>query len=484
MIVPSKGSAAPTSWRLADVVRATGASVHCRGCFATFTAVGTDSRQLQPGAMFVALKGEHYDAHAFLGEVVRAGAAGAIVEHVPDELEERDDLTALVVPDTLRALQDLAAYRRHQLAPCVLAVTGSNGKTTTKEMLAAILAAAGGVAGVLKTQVNLNNLIGVPLTLLRLAGEQHAVVEMGMNTPGEIWRLAEIADPDVGVITNVAPAHLEGLGSVDGVARAKGELFARMRRDAVAVVNADDAYVAALGDAFPGRVVRFTVAPDVAADVRAEDVRVGADGTAAFQLRAGDAAVAVHLQIAGRHNVANALAAAAAAHAVGVGLEAIAAGLGAATAVGSRMRVHTLASGVTLVDDSYNANPASVAAALRSLHEAPAARRIAVLGDMLELGATSAELHRGVGRLAAELGIDALYLYGDHAATTAAGAIDASTERGGSGGLTADAVRVFPTHAAVAAAVGALARRGDWVLVKGSRGQRMEEVVRLLGAAE
>jgi UDP-N-acetylmuramoyl-tripeptide--D-alanyl-D-alanine ligase len=247
----------------------------------------------------------------------------------------------------------------------------------------------------------------------------------------------------------------------------------------------------------------------VAADVRAEDVRVGADGTAAFQLRAGDAAAAVHLQIAGRHNVANALAAAAAAHAVGVGVEAIAAGLGAATAVGSRMRVHTLASGVTLVDDSYNANPASVAAALRSLREAPAARRIAVLGDMLELGATSAELHRGVGRLAAELVIDALYLYGDHAATTAAGAIDAvtarasvradlgatteqgvsgnpggATEPGAPGGLTADAVRVFPTHAAVAAAVGGLARRGDWVLVKGSRGQRMEEVVRLLGAAE
>ncbi len=468
-----------TGWRLADIVRATGASVHCRGCFATFTAVATDSRQLEPGAMFVALRGERYDAHAFIAEVVRAGAAGAIVERVPDELEARDDLTALVVPDTLRALQDLAAYRRRQLAPCVLAVTGSNGKTTTKEMLAAILTAAAGAAGVLKTQVNLNNLIGVPLTLLRLAGESHAVVEMGMNAPGEIWRLAEIADPDVGVITNVAPAHLEGLGSIAGVARAKGELFARMRRDAVAVVNADDAHVTALGDAFPGRVVRFTLGNE-AADVRAADVRVGADGTATFELRVGDAATPVHLRIAGRHNVANALAAAAAAHAVGVRVEVIAAGLGAATAVGSRMRVHALASGVTLVDDSYNANPASVAAALRSLREAPAARRIAVLGDMLELGAASAELHRGVGSLAAELGIDALYLYGEHAAVTAEGAISAAS----GGGLAVDAVRVFPTHAAIAAAVGAIARRGDWVLVKGSRGQRMEEVVRLLGAAE
>jgi UDP-N-acetylmuramoyl-tripeptide--D-alanyl-D-alanine ligase len=467
-------------WHLADVVRATGADVHRRGRPATFPCVATDSRKLVPGALFVALRGERFDAHHFVAEAAGAGAAGVVVERVPADLEPLDDLTVLVVRDTLRALQDLAADLRHRLAPCVLAVTGSNGKTTTKEMLAEILAAAGGAAGVLKTQVNLNNLIGVPLTLLRLAGgEHHAVVEMGMNAPGEIWRLAEIADPDVGVITNVAPAHLEGLGSIAGVARAKGELFARMRRNAVAVVNADDPHVAALGDAFPGRVVRFAVEGDTAAaEVCAEDVRVDAHGTAAFRLRAGRATADVQLRIAGRHNVANALAAAAAAHAVGVGIEAIVAGLGAALSVGSRMRVRVLASGVTVVDDSYNANPASVAAALRSLREAPARRRFAVLGDMLELGAASVELHRAIGRLVAELGIDALYLFGEHAGATAEGALAAAA------GLAMDAVQVLPTHAALAAAVTDAARAGDWVLVKGSRGQRMEEVVRLLDAAE
>ena len=468
------------TWRLADVVRATGADVHARGAAASFSGVATDSRRLAAGALFVALRGERFDAHHFLAEAVAAGATGVVVERVPADLDVAGGIAVLVVPDTLRALQDLAADLRRRLAPCVLAVTGSNGKTTTKEMLAAILAAAGGAAGVLKTPVNLNNLIGVPLTLLRLTGgERHAVVEMGMNAPSEIWRLAEIADPDVGVITNVAPAHLEGLGSVAGVARAKGELFARMRRSAVAVVNADDPHVAALGAAFPGRAVRFAIEGDPAtAEVGAEDVRVDAHGTAAFRLRVAGATADVHLRIAGRHNVANALAAAAAAHAVGVGVEAVVAGLGAALPVGSRMRVCALASGVTVVDDTYNANPASVAAALRSLREVPARRRIAVLGDMLELGAASGELHHAIGRLAAEIGLDALYLFGEHAAATVAGA------RAVDAGFARDVVQVLPSHAAIAAAVSATARAGDWVLVKGSRGQRMEEVVRLLGAAD
>ncbi len=205
-------------------------------------------------------------------------------------------------------------------------------------------------------------------------------------------------------------------------------------------------------------------------------MRIDAQGAAAFRLFVGDASADVQLRISGRHNVANALAAAAAAYAVGVGIEAITAGLGAALPVGSRMRVCPLASGVTIIDDSYNANPASMAAALRSLREAPAARRAAVLGDMLELGPGADALHREVGRLAGELAIDALYLYGAHAAATASGAR--------AGGLPPAAVRTLSAHAPIADALRAWLRPGDWVLVKGSRGQRMEEVVRLLGAAE
>jgi UDP-N-acetylmuramoyl-tripeptide--D-alanyl-D-alanine ligase len=460
------------TWQLDAVVCATGAEVWRRGAAAAFSSVATDTRVLAGGELFVALRGPRYDAHRFAAEAAAAGARGLLVERAV-EVDGRSDLTILVVRDTLRALQDLAAARRQALAPCVLAVTGSNGKTTTKEMLAAILAAAGGAASVLKTTLNLNNLIGVPLTLLRLTGrERHAVVEMGMNAPGEIWRLAEIADPDVGVITNVGPAHLAGVGSLEGVARAKGELFARMRRDAVAVANADDPRVAALAGAFPGRVVRF----GAGAEIAAEAVRTGAGGAPAFRLHVGTATAEVALRVPGRHNVTNALAAAAAAHAVGVGIDAIAAGLASAEAVGNRMRVVALPSGITILNDSYNANPASVAAALQSLAESAVGRRIAVLGDMLELGAASAEHHRAVGRLATALGIDALHLFGEYAEETAAGA--------GGSGMPAAAIHVASSHAAIADAIVRAAGAGDWVLVKGSRGQRMEEVVRLLGAPE
>jgi UDP-N-acetylmuramoyl-tripeptide--D-alanyl-D-alanine ligase len=393
-----------------------------------------------------------------------------LVERMP-ETPVGDGLTVLGAPDTLRALQDLAAAHRRRHRPIVIGLTGSNGKTTTKEMLAAILAAASGVTTVLKTQGNLNNLVGVPLTLLGLTGaERYAVVEMGMNAPGEIWRLAEVADPDVGLVTNVGPAHLEGLGTIDGVGRAKGELFARMRASAIAVANADDPRVAALADAFPGRVVRF----GRGTAITAEDVRLGDDGAASFRLRVHGTAVDVRLRIPGRHNVQNALAAAAAAASLGVGPEIAAAGLGRAEAVGDRMRVVRLPGGVTVLNDSYNANPASVAAALQCLAEARAARRIAVLGDMLELGPGSAEHHRAVGRLAAGAGLHALYVLGAHAADTAAGAAE---------GLPAAAIHVAASHAAIAEALAREAAAGDWVLVKGSRGQRMEEVVRLLGEA-
>ncbi len=462
-------ASAPSPWRLDDVLRATRAACVRRGAATRFPRLTTDSRALRAGDLFVALVGEHHDGHDFAANAVAAGASGLVVAR-PVPLPPEADVVVLEVGDTLRALQDLAADLRRRLAPCVLAITGSNGKTTTKEMLAAVLAHARGADRVLKTQGNLNNLIGVPLTLLGLVGhETHAVIEMGMNAFGEIRRLTEIADPDVGLITNVGPAHLEGLGSVEGVARAKGELFAAMRRDATAIVNAEDPFVAALGDAFAGRRVRF----GAGTAVRAEGIACDARGAASFRLCLGDAAVDVRLRIPGRHNVMNALAAAAAAWAVGVAPAAIGAGLEAATPVGSRMRVVALANGVTLVDDSYNANPASVAAALRSLAEAPATRRIAVLGDMLELGNASAEQHRAVGALAGTVGLAALYLHGAFAADTATGA---------AGGMARDAIHIAPNHAALAAALAADARPGDWVLVKGSRGQRMEEVIRLLGA--
>ena len=470
MSAPASAPAArePSPWRLDDVVRASGGRIVRSGAAERFRRVATDTRTLAPGDLFVALCGARHDAHDFAAAAVAAGAAGLVVAR-PVVLPAAARAVVVQVDDTLRALQALAADLRRRTAPRVFALTGSNGKTTTKEMLAAILERVA-PGRVLKTEGNLNNLVGVPLTLLGLAGDEtYAVVEMGMNAFGEIRRLTEITDPDVGLITNVGPAHLEGLGSVEGVARAKGELFAAMRPDATIVVNTEDPRVAALAAAFPGRRIGFGAGTEVAAEAVTCDER----GAAAFRLRLAAAVVDVRLQIPGRQNVMNALAAAAAAWTVGAAPDAIAAGLAATAPVGGRMRVVALPGGVTVVDDRYNANPASVAAALRALAEAPAARRIAVLGAMLELGSASAEQHRAVGELAGTAGLAALYLHGEFARETAAGA---------AAGMAADAIHVAASHAAIADALAADARRGDWVLVKGSRGQRMEEVVRLLGA--
>lgn len=470
-ITTASATARPTAaWTLGDVVQATGATVAQRGDAADFTRIATDTRTLLGGELFVALRGEHHDANRFAAEAAERGARGVLVASEPGT-PLGDAVTVLEAPDGLRALQDLGAWHRRRHAPCVVGLTGSNGKTTTKEMLAAVLGASVGAAGVLKTQGNLNNLVGVPLTLLELCGhERYAVVEMGMNAPGEIWRLAEIADPDVGLITNVGPAHLEGLGSIEGVQRAKGELFARMRRDATAVANADDPLVAALADGFPGPVVRF----GAGTGITAERVRIDDIGVPCFELRIRDTTAEVTLKIPGRHNVQNALAAAAVADSLGIGIEVVAAGLAVAESVGDRMRIERLPNGAVVLNDSYNANPASMAVALDSLARLPlgaAGRRIAVLGDMLELGSGSAEHHRALGRAAAAAGLTALFVYGDYASDSAAGA---------TGGLPASAIHAAKSHAEIAAALRQMARAGDWILVKGSRGQRMEEVVRLL----
>jgi UDP-N-acetylmuramoyl-tripeptide--D-alanyl-D-alanine ligase len=343
-------------------------------------------------------------------------------------------------------------------------------------MLAAILERAWGAERVLRTLGTQNNLVGLPLTLLRLAGaEAVAILEMGMNGPGEIWRLAEIACPDVGVVTCVSPAHLEGLGSLHGVAQAKAELYRRLRPSATAVVNADDPLVAAGAEAFPGRHVAFTAAeaPGAAVSASAIDDR-GLEGTAVALALAGDTA-AVRLAVPGRHNVTNALAAAAVAHALGVDLATVRAGLEAFQPPGMRMEVARLPTGVTVLNDAYNANPASMAAALRTLAASRARRRMAVFGEMRELGAESDRAHRDLGAAAAAVRLDALFLLGAHAGDVRAGAEAA--------GMPADRIHVAGSHEELAGLLRAACADGDLVLLKGSRGAAMEEVLRRLTGA-
>jgi len=429
--------------------------------------VSTDSRKIRQGELFVALRGDRFDGHDFVLDAISNGACGAVVER--SVLESRYESLGKVrnllpVEDTLFALQEMAHLHRQKFAVPVIGITGSNGKTTTKEMTASILKQKGPV---LKNEGNLNNHIGVPLTLLKMeAVHRSAVVEMGMSAPGEIDLLARLVSPDIGVITNIGPAHLEFLGSMDGVAAAKAELLDNLAAGGTAVLNADDRYFEALSDRFSGRVLSFGM--NAGAAVRAQDIRQGDDYTD-FELVAQGAAARVRLRALGRHNISNALAAAAAALAAGMAVEAVKYGLDDFTPVSMRSEVRVI-NGRTVLADYYNANPGSVKAALETLVTLrPGARSVAVLGDMLELGEQGAEEHREIGRFAARLGVDVIIALGELSARILEGASDA--------GMPKSALFAATSHAEAAGLLTRQSRIGDAVLIKGSRGMKMEKIL-------
>lgn len=427
------------------------------GADVVFGAVNSDSRKVAPGELFVALRGERFDGHDFVGACLEAGAAAAMVQ--------RRDLPGggkplLVVADTRLALGQLGAYWLQQCAPEVVAITGSNGKTTVKEMLAAILRHAAGESQVLATGGNLNNDIGLPLTLLKLKrGQRYAVLEMGMNHPGEIAYLTGLARPRVALVNNAGSAHLEGLGSVEAVARAKGEIFQGLAADGVAVINADDAYAALWTQlAASRRIVRFGL--EQPAEVSA-DYTLGLDGTA-LMLKTPQGAVALQLHVPGLHNVRNALAAAAAAIALDIDPEVIARGLESYGGTKGRLQQKAGIGGTRLIDDTYNANPASMRAAIGVLAAYPG-RRVYVMGDMGELGPEAPAMHAEIGRIARDAGINALYGVGE----MTRGAVDAFGNAG----------RHFADVDALIAALQAELSPEVTLLIKGSRFMRMERVV-------
>lgn len=430
---------------------------------AAVLGVSTDSRSIGQGELFVPLKGERFDGHAFIPELIGKGVKVFITEEKPQsDTESGSGATFITVADTLKALGDLAAFHRSRFSVPIVAVTGSNGKTTTKEMLASILGRTG--EG-LKTSGNLNNLIGLPRMLFQLGTDHRWVVlEMGMSEPGEIDRLAEIARPDVGVITNVSPAHLQSMGTVEAVASAKGELFLRLARGRHAVYNADDPFVAVLPS--PQGIVRISFGFG-RADVRAENYEeLGRDGQS-FLLALPSEKIPVRLKAFGRHNTLNALAAAAAAYALKVSPEDIRAGLEAFVPFEKRLAPEDLGD-VLLVDDSYNANPASMKAALLTLGQlAGSGRAIAVLGDMLELGDASRPAHEEIGRLAAAK-VERLYVFGERAGDVAKGAL--------AGGMDGSGIFVATSHQEILDDLLGNIRKSDCILVKGSRGMRMDEV--------
>ena len=433
--------------------------------------VSTDSRAVEPGQLFVALAGPNFDGHDYVPAALEGGAAGAVVR-VGYSLPEGGHGCLFPVADTLTALGDLAAAWRQEHSALVAAITGSNGKTTTKEMLAAIL---GQRHRVLATRGNFNNLIGLPLTLLGLSGEHTAcVLEMGMNAPGEIARLALIAAPEAGVITNVGPAHIGRLGSLEAIASAKAELFEGLSPAATAVVNLDDPLLAPYAASLDCRVVTFGI--DSAAEVRALDI-VEQGPRQSFVLDLAGEQARVELPAPGRHNVMNALAAAATAYALGQGAEAAVAGLASFAPVAGRLNLRSRAGGPAVVDDTYNANPASLASGLAAARALAQGRALVlVLGDMKELGEFSPDLHRQAGRLAGELGCRLVLAVGQQAREVIAGARE--------GGLPSTAGLAFAAMEELLDQAPGLLQEDDLVLVKGSRSMAMERVVAVLAGPQ
>lgn len=429
-----------------------------------FEGVAIDSRQVAAGDLFVAIVGKRLDGHDFIPEAIRRGARGILAQEVRPVMAEA--AAAILVSDTTKALGDLGHAHRERFTVPVIAITGSAGKTTTKEMVVSILEKRWKV---LKTQGNLNNLIGLPLTLFNLTKTHEiCVLELGTNQPGEIARLAQIAHPSIACVTNIGPAHLEGLGSLAGVAEEKGSLFDSLGPEGTAVVNLDDSFVREMKERLKCRIITYGRRPE--ANVKLERIWEKQTQGVVFSLSAGNEAQKVKLATPAEHNISNALAAAAIAWAAGAELKDIAAGLEDFRPVPGRMEIIALANGACLINDVYNANPLSCEAALHTLKEMKGRNRgFVFLGDMLELGEEGESRHRSVGEILAEVSIEKAYLKGELVKYVAQGAKEK--------GLKDDQMIFFERAEDVLPDFFDRLSAGDWILVKGSRGMKMEELV-------
>jgi UDP-N-acetylmuramoyl-tripeptide--D-alanyl-D-alanine ligase len=452
-----------------EVLKATGGKLLQGRGNLLFQGVSTDSRTVAEGELFVALKGPRFDGHHYAVEALAKKAGGVLIEE--DQVGDirwngYRSRAVIAVKDTLSALGDMARDWRRKYGTPVVALTGSNGKTTTKEMIAACL---GTTFPILKTEGNLNNLIGVPLTLLTLTEKERVVIlEMGMNVPGEIRRLAEMAEPDVGLITNIQKVHLEGIGSLERLKEEKGELFRKMRRDGTILVNQDDPRVIDLARDYPGQKITFGI--EHPAEVMAKEIRLrGAEGTS-FTLILEEEVMEIHLRLLGRQFVPNALSAMAIACLFGVEVKQAKEAIESLQPFPMRMEVVSLKGGKTLINDAYNANPYSMELALETLSEVKGkGRAIAVLGDMLELGSFTREAHEQLGEKVSELSIDFLLALGEEAPIVVESAIRH--------GFPMERAKVMESYSEAVFQLRQMIQSGDWILVKGSRRMGMERIV-------
>ena len=454
---------------VAEIIEATGGQLFCGDLTRTFTGVSIDSRRITADDLFIAIKGEVHDGHRFIGSVIEQGVNGCLIDQRKTDMFSKQkwsdtSVVCITVNDTTKALGNMAAFNRRRTPVSVIAVTGSNGKTSTRKMISGVVSRR---FCTLSTQGNLNNDIGLPLTLLNLNRDhQWAVVELGMNRPGEIERLAEICLPDVGLITNIGPAHLEGLGSMEAVMKAKGELLGKIKPDGTAILNADDPRLLKLANITSVNVLFFGMSRDAA--IRAESVEEKGEGLS-FSLVLPGETISIHLKTPAMFMISNALAAAAAGHLLGLTAVEIKNGLEAFRPIQGRMNIHNTGKGIHIIDDTYNANPGSMQAAISTLTSLKGNNKgFLIAGDMLELGNHSAPMHRKIGAVAARSKIAGLYVTGKYAEDVAAGALEEHMRPDD----------IFKgTREEIVEAVTARLNTGDWVLVKGSRGMAMEKIV-------
>jgi len=433
----------------------------------SFSGVSTDSRTVEKGQLFFALRGETFDGHDFVQEAVKKGAVAVVVnQDWTIDLPAHTRASIIRVPDTLKALGDLAGRWRRRFDARVAAITGSGGKTTTKEMLYAILSLEGLT---LKNEGNFNNLIGLPLSLFLLdKSHRYAVLEMGMNRPGEIGRLTEIADPDIGLITNVGHAHIEGVGSIEGVAKAKVELLDKMAPRALAILNGDDRILMQAAAAFRKKPITF--GQGLENTVRAEKIRnLGREGFS-FDIHHKGKPFSVKLRVPGFHNVSDALAAAAIALSLNLSRDQIQEGLSRFEGIKGRFKVVPLPDGSILIDDTYNSNPSSLRLALKSIKAlAPQGRRVIVgLGEMLELGDETETGHVEAGEMVADTGADWFVALGEHASKMIRGAVDKGFPR-------RRAIRA-KDYKEMGSKILEIMKPGDLVFLKASRRMGLERV--------
>jgi UDP-N-acetylmuramoyl-tripeptide--D-alanyl-D-alanine ligase len=460
------------SWTTSDILKATNGDLLCGAATHSFANVSIDSRQISEGDLFVAIIGDTHDGHRFVSDVIKSGISGIMINrnranHQSLDHWKQQGLVCVVVDDTVKSLGDLAAFHRRRSNIQVIAITGSNGKTTTKDMTTAVVARR---FATLSTHGNFNNEIGLPLTLFKLEPKhQWAVLELGTNGPGEIKRLAEICQPDIGVITNIGPAHLEGLGSLEGVLKEKGELLSKIKPDGKAVLNADDPSVVQLRKKTSKEVLYFGLSDN--ALIRAMSIKEKEAGVS-FALKLPSAIVSVDLKTPGDFMVSNALAASAVGSLLGLSAREIKAGLEDFRPSRGRMNVLKTKKGVHIIDDSYNANPVSMEAAMITLKCMKGNKRgILVAGDMFELGDYAEAMHQKIGSAAARSDIKKLYVTGEYAATVAKSAQDEAM----------DPRDIFTgTMEAIFKDMTKRLQSDDWVLVKGSRGMGMEKIVNWL----